>query len=61
MPIGLSGRILKPDGTGALLLSTDRLVIPEDMDNYVSSRTVAFYLDPNDISIEVYNNSSREV
>jgi hypothetical protein len=49
----LWGIIRRPDGTKRQIRSTDKIVIPDEPDRMVSGRTVAFFLDPEDVSISV--------
>jgi hypothetical protein len=49
----LWGVIRRPDGTKRQLRSTDKIVVPDESDRMVSGRTVAFFLDPGDVSISI--------
>jgi len=51
--ITMLGRIRNPDGTYTVLSSTDTLTVATDAANFVSSRTVVFILDDDDIAITV--------
>jgi len=53
--IDMVGRIRNPDGTNTNLQSTDVLTILNDDPNFVSSRTVVFILDPDDVAITINN------
>jgi hypothetical protein len=48
----LKGKIIYPDGKIVTLESNTALVVPNDPLNMVSPRTVAFFLDPEDIHIK---------
>jgi len=49
------GQLRKPDGTLAVLTSSDTLTIPDDAANFTSSRTVIFILDMDDVAITINN------
>lgn len=51
--IDMFGRIRRPDGVDRYLRSTELLEVPDEPDIMVSGRTVAFFLDPNDVAISV--------
>jgi len=53
--INMLGRIRNPDGTNTVLQSAEVLTVPDDAENFVSSRTVVFILDPNDVAITINN------
>jgi len=59
--IDMLGRIRKPDGTFKLLHDTALLEVPDEPQNMVTSRTVAFILDPNDVAISVETADIAEV
>jgi hypothetical protein len=48
--VEMFGRILKPDGSNLYIRSTEVLTIPTDYSNFLSGRTVAFFLDPQDVA-----------
>ena len=49
--VSLQGRLLKPDGTSTTLSSSSAITIANDFSNMVSGKTVAFFLDPADITL----------
>ena len=51
--IDMLGQILRPDGTVKPLRSLETLVIPDEPENMVTARTVAFILDPADVQVSV--------
>jgi len=53
--ITMLGRIRNPDGTDTIITSSDTLTIVNDNPNFVSSRTVIFILDEDDVSITINN------
>jgi len=59
--IDMLGQIRKPDGTFTLLHSVELLEVPDEPENMVTSRTVAFILDPNDVAISITTADIAEV
>jgi hypothetical protein len=51
--IDMQGRIRRPSGEMHYIHGTTLLQIPEDPLNYVTGRTTVFFLDPQDIAIDV--------
>jgi len=51
--IDMFGQIRRPAGTFKTLRSTETLVVPDEPDALVTSRTVLFYLDPRSVAISL--------
>jgi uncharacterized phage protein gp47/JayE len=51
--IDMLGDIRGPDGNIRRIRSTETLIVPSETDKMISPRTVAFFLDPQDIAITV--------
>lgn len=56
--VTISGRIRKPNGTSTTLVADQVLVVAADTPAMVSSRTVQFYLNPEDVAISVVNSGA---
>jgi hypothetical protein len=61
LPVGLRGRIRAPGGEMLWIFDNDGLTIPDRPELSVSSRTVAFYLDPVDIVVDVLASDAKPV
>lgn len=59
--IDIFGQIRRPDGTIRTLRSTEVLEVPDEPDRMVTARTVAFFLDPANVSISVITADMPEV
>jgi len=55
--IHMLGRVRYPDGTSKYLTATECLAVPYEPDKCVSSKTVQFFIDANDIAVSVAANS----
>ena len=51
--VDMFGRIRRPDLTYKYIRDTETLIVPDEPENMLSGRTVAFLLDPNDIAVSV--------
>ena len=51
--VDMFGRIVKPDGTLKYVRSDETLLVPDLTATMVSPRTVAIYLDPDDVSVGI--------
>ena len=49
--IDMNGQIFRPDGTIRHLRDTEVLIIPDESENMLTSRTVVFVMDPEDVVI----------
>ena len=49
----MNGRVLKPDDTESFLSDNNAIEIPTDYNNYTSSRTGIFILDPDDVAVTI--------
>lgn len=52
-PIDMLTRIRQPDGEDVWLRSGDQIEIPDDPANQVTQRTVIFYLDADDVDVQI--------
>lgn len=59
--IDIFGKIRRPDGTIKPIRSTELLEVPYEPQNMVTSRTVAFLLEPSDVTISVITADITEV
>jgi hypothetical protein len=59
--IDMNGEILRPDGSVRRIRSSDVIVIPSEPENMVTSRTVVFILDPDDVRISAQTVNIPEI
>lgn len=60
-PLDLRGEIRFPSGESAWVFNPNNLIPPDRPELMATSRTVAFYLDPNDVHINVVTSNVRPV